>query len=137
MLIGTYPRLLYDLLPFATDYTAYDTTHVLAQLQILFFSALAFAWLKLSGLYPPELPSVNVDVEWVYRRGGWRAALGVRSFTGAVYAGLGSVGARIGRGVGEWARRSFGPEGRLAEAWDTSRMAIVMIVVLCVFLVSL
>ena len=57
VLIGTYPRLLYDLLPFATDYTAYDTTHVLAQLQILFFSALAFAWLKLSGLYPPELPS--------------------------------------------------------------------------------
>ena len=24
----------------------------------------------------------------------------------------------------EWARRSFGPEGKLAEAWDTSRMAI-------------
>ena len=137
VLIGTYPRLLYDLLPFATDYTAYDTTHVLAQLQILFFSALAFAWLKLAGLYPPELPSVNIDVEWLYRRGGWRAALGVRSFAAAVCAGLGGAAARIGRGVGEWARRSFGPEGRLAEAWDTSRMAIVMIVVLCVFLVSL
>ena len=88
VLIGSYPRLLYDLLPFATDYTAYDTTHVLAQLQILFFSALAFAWLKLSGLYPPELPSVNIDVEWVYRRLGWRAAIGVRSGARAVYAGL-------------------------------------------------
>ena len=65
------------------------------------------------------------------------AVLGVRSFAGAVYAGLGGAGARIGRGVGEWARRSFGPSGRLAEAWDTSRMAIVMIIVLCVFLVSL
>ena len=137
VLIGCYPRLLYDLLPFATDYTAYDTTHVLAQLQILFFSALAFVWLKLSGLYPPELPSVNIDVEWVYRRLGWRAALGVRAGARAVYAGLGSAGVRFGRGVGNWARRSFGPEGRLAEAWDTSRMAIVMIVVLCVFLVSL
>ena len=137
VLIGTYPRLLYDLLPFATDYTAYDTTHVLAQLQILFFSALAFAWLKLSGLYPPELPSVNIDVEWLYRRVGWRAVVGVRSGARAVYAGVGSTGIRVGRGVGEWARRSFGPEGRLAEAWDTSRMAIVMIVVLCVFLISL
>ena len=137
VLIGCYPGLLYDLLPFATDYTAYDATHVLAQLQILFFSALAFAWLKLSGLYPPELPSVNIDVEWIYRRLGWRAALGVRTGARAVYAGVGSAGIRVGRGVGEWARRSFGPGGRLAEAWDTSRMAIVMIVVLCVFLVSL
>ena len=137
VLIGCYPRLLYDLLPFATDYTAYDTTHVLAQLQILFFSALAFAWLKLSGLYPPELPSVNIDVEWVYRRVGWRAALSVRSGARAVYAGLGSTGARVAGSVGGWARRSFGPTGRLSEAWDTSRMAIVMIVVLCVFLVSL
>ena len=137
VLIGVYPRLLYDLLPFATDYTAYDTTHVLAQLQVLFFSALAFAWLKLSGLYPPELPSVNIDVEWVYRRGGWRAALGVRSRVRAAYAALGCIGARLARDAGEWARRGFGPSGRLGEAWDTSRMAIVMIVVLCVFLVSL
>ena len=137
ILIGCYPRLLYDLLPFATDYTAYDTTHVLAQLQVLFFSALAFAWLKLSGLYPPELPSVNIDVEWVYRRGGWRAALGVRSRVRAAYAALGCIGARLARDAGEWARRGFGPSGRLGEAWDTSRMAIVMIVVLCVFLVSL
>ena len=137
VLIGCYPRLLYDLLPFATDYTAYDTTHVLAQLQILFFSALAFVWLKLSGLYPPELRSVNIDVEWVYRRGGWRAALAVRSRLRAAHAALGRIGARLARDAGEWARRGFGPSGRLGEAWDTSRMAIVMLVVLCVFLVSL
>ena len=137
VLIGSFPRLLYDLLPFATDYTAYDTTHVLAQLQILFFSALAFAWLKLSGLYPPELPSVNIDVEWLYRRLGWRVALGVRSGARTVYAAAGGAGVRVGRGIRAWARRSFGPGGRLAEAWDTSRMAIVMIVVLCVLLVSL
>ena len=137
VLIGCYPRLLYDLLPFATDYTAYDTTHVLAQLQILFFSALAFVWLKLSGLYPPELPSVNLDAEWVYRRLGWRAALGARSRMRALYAACGSVGARLGRSVGGWAYRCFGPSGGLGEAWDTSRMAIVMVVVLCVFLVVL
>ena len=137
VLIGCYPRLLYDLLPFATDYTAYDATHVLAQLQILFFSALAFVWLKLSGLYPPELPSVNLDAEWVYRRLGWRAALGARSRMQALYAACGSAGARLGRGIGGWAHRCFGPSGRLGEAWDTSRMAIVMVVVLCVFLLVL
>ena len=80
---------------------------------------------------------MNIDVEWVYRRGGWRAALAVRSRVRAAYAALGCVGARLARDTGEWARRGFGPSGRLGEAWDTSRMAIVMIVVLCVFLVSL
>ena len=137
VLIGCYPRLLYDLLPFATDYTAYDATHVIAQLQILFFSALAFVWLKLTGLYPPELPSVNLDVEWVYRGLGRRAALGARSRMRALYAAAGSTGARIGRGAGGWAYRCFGPSGKLGEAWDTSRMAIVMVVVLCVFLLVL
>ena len=36
-----------------------------------------------------------------------------------------------------WAYRCFGPSGSLGEAWDTSRMAIVMVVVLCVFLLVL
>ncbi len=66
--IGTYPWLLYSLLPMPVEYVPYEMTHVIAQLQLLFFSALAFTWLKLSGLYPPELPSVNLDVEWLYRK---------------------------------------------------------------------
>jgi multicomponent Na+:H+ antiporter subunit D len=41
---------------------------VLAQTQLLFFSALAFVWLNLRGLYPPELHSTNLDAEWFYRR---------------------------------------------------------------------
>lgn len=66
--IGMYPTALYNLLPFDMAYTPFDTTHVLAQTQLLFFSALAFVWLNLARIYPPELRSVNLDVEWVYRR---------------------------------------------------------------------
>lgn len=66
--IGVFPGLLYQHLPFDTDYSAYDTSHVLAQLQLLLFSALAFVWLNLRGMYPPELRSTNLDFEWVYRR---------------------------------------------------------------------
>lgn len=66
--IGVYPNALYQLLPFDTGYNPYDATHVLTQLQLLFFSALAFIWLNLRGMYPPELPSVNLDVDWFYRR---------------------------------------------------------------------
>ncbi|WP_299595294.1 Na(+)/H(+) antiporter subunit D [uncultured Microbulbifer sp.] len=66
--VGIYPQALYSLLPHEVAYTPYDVTHVLTQLQLLFFSALAFVWLNLRHLYPPELPSVNLDVEWIYRR---------------------------------------------------------------------
>ena len=68
MAIGIYPAALYSLLPYDTGYNPYDATHVLAQTQLLFFSALAFVWLNLKGLYPPELRSTNLDFDWVYRR---------------------------------------------------------------------
>jgi len=68
IVIGVNPQWLYAMLPWQMDYTPYDVTHVLTQLQILFFSALAFVWLNKQGLYPPELRSVNLDVEWFYRR---------------------------------------------------------------------
>lgn len=66
--IGIYPAALYSLLPYDTGYNPYDATHVLAQTQLLFFSALAFVWLNLRNLYPPELRSTNLDFDWLYRR---------------------------------------------------------------------
>ena len=66
--IGCHPAWLYALLPYPADYAPYTGSHVLAQVQLLFFSALAFVWLNLAGLYPPELRSVNLDADWLYRR---------------------------------------------------------------------
>lgn len=66
--IGIYPQALYSFLPYDTGYNPYDATHVLAQTQLLFFSALAFVWLNLKGMYPPELRSTNLDFDWFYRR---------------------------------------------------------------------
>jgi multicomponent Na+:H+ antiporter subunit D len=66
--IGIYPKMLYRLLPFATDFNPYDLTHVLAQTQLLFFAMLAFVWLNLQGIYPPEKAAINLDAEWFYRR---------------------------------------------------------------------
>ncbi|MCW8109519.1 Na(+)/H(+) antiporter subunit D [Alteromonas ponticola] len=68
IVIGSYPAILYSLLPWEHDYQPYDITHTLTQLQLLFFSALAFVWLNKQGLYPPELRSVNLDVDWLYRK---------------------------------------------------------------------
>jgi multicomponent Na+:H+ antiporter subunit D len=55
ILIGCLPQYLYALLPWEVDYWPYDTTHVLAQLQLLCFAALAFVWMEIKGYAPPEL----------------------------------------------------------------------------------
>jgi len=69
--IGCNPDWLYGMLPGgAAGYHPYDATHVITQTEILLFSALAFTLLNLWKLYPPELKSVNLDVDWVYRKAG-------------------------------------------------------------------
>ena len=68
-LIGIYPDFLYAMLPYPVDYVPYTTSHVINQLQLLMFSALAFAVLMVFKIYPPELRSTNIDFDWIYRRG--------------------------------------------------------------------
>lgn len=77
--LGVYPEPLYRLLPFPVEYEPYTTTHVITQLQLLLFSALAFAVLKRTGIYPAELRSINLDSDWLYRRLprlAWSGAIG-------------------------------------------------------------
>jgi multicomponent Na+:H+ antiporter subunit D len=69
--IGSYPWPLYDLLPYQdVGYNPYTAPHVLGQTQLLFFSALAFSLLILSGIYPAEQRCVNLDADWIYRMAG-------------------------------------------------------------------
>jgi multicomponent Na+:H+ antiporter subunit D len=67
--IGTFPGYLYSLLPYPVDYVPYTSSHIMAQLQLLFFSALAFTLLMLSGIYPAEMRALNIDSDWLYRKG--------------------------------------------------------------------
>ncbi|WP_457551753.1 Na(+)/H(+) antiporter subunit D [Desulfobacula sp.] len=66
--IGVFPQPLYNLLPFTVNYIPYTGAHVVGQLQLLMFGALAFALLILSGFYPPEIKSINLDIDWSYRK---------------------------------------------------------------------
>ena len=62
--------LLYAILPYTVDYVPYTGAHVVGQLQLLMFGALAFCLLILSGKYPAELRAINLDTDWFYRKGG-------------------------------------------------------------------
>jgi multicomponent Na+:H+ antiporter subunit D len=65
--LGVFYQPLYNLLPFPVHYTPYSGAHVVGQLQLLLFGALAFTLLILSGYYVPEIRSKNIDADWTYR----------------------------------------------------------------------
>ncbi len=68
ILIGIFPQYLYALLPWDVDYWPYDTTHVIAQLQLLMFAALAFVWMEKRRYAPAQIHTTNIDAEWLYRK---------------------------------------------------------------------
>lgn len=132
--IGVFPSLLYGLLPYDTGYSPYDATHVLAQTQLLFFSALAFVWLNLRGMYPPELRSTNLDVEWVYRRL-------CPSMLRSIFARIGTVGRLNSAFAGKLSllapvlARQLGPQGFLASTHPVGSMVKWVTVLLAVYLI--
>ena len=68
--LGVYPKFLYSILPYPVDFVPYTAPHVLSQLQLLMFSALAFTLLLRSGIYPAEIRAINLDTDLIYRKGG-------------------------------------------------------------------
>ena len=66
VLIGVYPRLLYQLLPNDVEYHPYTLHHITATLGMLGFTALGF-FLLLKHLDPER--KISLDTDWFYRRG--------------------------------------------------------------------
>jgi multicomponent Na+:H+ antiporter subunit D len=134
--IGSYPWLLYSMLPFPVEYAPYTWAHILTQSQLLFFSALAFCWLKLSGLYPPELPGINIDAEWSYRKGLPALVRWVQSAGGAIRLNaLDRLQRRLERFL-EQIYRHHGPQSVLAGSWPTGSMAFWATLLLGAYLIA-
>ncbi len=122
--IGVYPAPLYALLPYEVQYESYTTTHVITQLQLLFFSALAFTVLMRTGIYPPELKSVNLDSDWTYRKAAPSVIRVLAAFVAHVYDSiLTFLSNRINNTIRRL-HRSHGPEGRMARNWPTGSMVL-------------
>jgi multicomponent Na+:H+ antiporter subunit D len=120
--IGVAPELLYGLLPYDMDYPPYTTAHVVNQLQLLLLAAMAFTLLVRTGLYPPELRSVNLDADAIYRRAvpaGWHALSREAS---RLPQRLRAPLRRPTAALWEAATGPFQPNGRIARPWSTHLM---------------
>ncbi len=133
--IGTFPAVFYALLPFKVDYQPYSLDHVVAQLQLLFWSALAFTLLMRTGIYPPELRSTNLDFDWFYRRLGRRLGSSLDDMTGKAWQLLVTAIASGGKRVNDRLHRHHGPDGVLGRTWPTGTMAFWTTVMLAAYLI--
>ena len=128
--IGSFPGVLYGLLPFDTGYWPFDVTHVLAQLQLLALSALAFTWLKLAGIYPPELKSVHLDVDWVSRRWAPQAIQTALARLAPIDRSLRDQGRALVHATLRMLALHHGSYGVLARSWPAGSMVIWVAVML-------
>lgn len=123
--IGVYPQPLYNILPYDIgDFWPYDVTHVVTQLQLLLFSALAFVFLQKTNLYPPELRSTVLDVDWVIRK---PVAAVTRWTTNEALVFISAMKAQTEASWGALRRhlsRVAGPAGRWGEPWPSGTTAM-------------
>ena len=133
--IGIWPdELLYGILPHAVDYEPYTATHILTQLQLLAFAIGAVAAFHLWKIYPAEIPSVNLDADWLYRRAAARVVRVTGGAVGAADAAFRSVvTGSVRRALGA-AFRAHGPRGILARTWPAGSMVLWVSVLLAAFL---
>lgn len=133
--IGVYPKALYDILPFPVDYVPYTTAHVITQLQLLMFSALAFTVLMLYKIYPPELKSTNLDTDWFYRK-----------LFPCVLGWVGSVIRKVDRMIRDEAltvlgdltamiERQHGDGAPISKTMQAGTMALIVLSILFLFLI--
>ena len=137
VVLGTFPaQTVYALLPWEHSYQPYDVTHVLTQLQLLFFSAGAFVWLNLKNFYPPELPSTNLDADWLYRK---LVPKYVKSFARALYETYERFENAVVIFVKHLVKNSYDveagkPKGYFAKLWPTETMVVWVAVLLAAYL---
>ena len=112
-----------------------SVSHILSQLQLLAFVALAFALSVKLRFFPQAARGLLLDTDWIYRRplsailggmrylvsGSWRFA--ARVTTGRVDRFIAGV------------YRAHGPQGPLARTWPTGSMVLWIAVLLGMTLV--
>ncbi|MDJ0758509.1 MAG: Na(+)/H(+) antiporter subunit D [Woeseiaceae bacterium] len=131
ILLGVFPNLLYDLLPYPVEYVPYTAGKVLFYLQLLLFSGLAF-FLLLPLMKRTE--TISLDWDWIWRVVLFRSASAI--YSGAAKLGTAltanvSKGLEALRGKAETVFGSkLGRDGTFARAWSIGTTALWIAVLL-------
>ncbi len=131
--IGVFPGALYAILPYPVDYVPYTVAHVITQLQLLMYSALAFTVMMLWKIYPPELKSVNLDTDWIYRRVAPAALAPINHWVSRINGGIQNSVAQVALGTTSACNRLLGPGAPYSRSVELATMVLFVVGALLVF----
>ncbi len=134
--IGVSPDFLYSLLPYEVEFQSYTMGHVIGQLQLLMFALLAFVILMRTGIHPPEIRAINLDVDWIYRRLIPSVLTTINRTVSRVWSANTTFWLRMVNDVITQLHNSHGPEGRMAKVWPTGSMVLWIAILLGVTLIT-
>ncbi|MGD2080043.1 MAG: Na(+)/H(+) antiporter subunit D, partial [Nitrospirota bacterium] len=117
--IGVFPESLYRILPYETGFEPYTAGHVLGQLQLLLYSALAFFVLL---KYLQRTDTISLDTDWFYRKGAGAFMWLIQGPGGALGAALRRAAFEALPGALAWYGRN--PVAALRIAWHFSLSAV-------------
>ena len=131
--LGIWYQPLYGLLPYPVDYVPYTGFHVVAQLQLLLFSGLAFfvmlGWLK-------RTLTITLDVDWLYRKAGPALCRAAARDASRALAALQAAADHAWRALDARIRYLHGPGGAFARTWASGAMGLGVLAMLLAFLLS-
>jgi len=129
--MGIWPELLYQLLPFTVDYVPYTAGHVIAQLQLLLFSGLAF--FVLLG-YLKRTPTITLDTDWFWRKALPCTAGWLVQWNRTLMAMFAPLGRWVSSVVG-LISSTVGVRSPLGTTWSLATMGLAVVILLIVQLV--
>ena len=136
ILLGVYPELLYQDLPYPVDYEPYTAGKVVFYLQLLLFSGLAF-FLFLPLMRRTE--TISLDVDWLWRAGLPAAWRGAEKATGKLDAFVLAQRQRLSTQLTSGLRRLFQGEpaapvrGTFLRSWPIGTTALLIATLLSAY----
>lgn len=123
--LGVNYGALYALLPFSMEaYQPYSLDHIVGQMQLLLAALFAFTFLVRFKLYPAEVPGVNLDTDWFYRKAGNDFVRWSWKMFDRMMGALGHVRARIRGRLGDRLFNVFSPAGAFSRDIPSGLLAI-------------
>ena len=124
ILLGVFPGLLYQYLPYSMEYHPYTFDHVITQLQLSFFAILGFVVLFRNGWYPAQIRALNLDSDWLYRKPMYALTQGLARVFSVLLVGWQSLRQTLAHRVIDQLERSNGPHSGIARGTSVGNMVI-------------
>ncbi len=139
ILLGVYPELIYQFLPYQTDYVPYKAGKVLFYLQLLLFSGLAF--FLLLPLMKRTL-TISLDFDWFWRVVFFRIGKDIVDGIAATGVAFSAMMEQFFAGVRNWASKYIGTKdeanthGVFASTWAIGTTALWIAILLSAYVLA-